>query len=81
MLAQRREDGELLGELADSADVELNTPSAATRSGLRALADLHRNEQRAAEVNSEHPDEHLWNRVLGVAAPMVTFVPKDPRAR
>lgn len=81
-LAQRREDGELMRDLADGADLERPaTPSAATRSALRALADRQRDDALSPEPIVENPEEHLWNRVLGIAAPMVTFEPPDRRAR
>ena len=81
LLAQRREDGELMRELADSADIDDLTPSAATRSRLRALANRMRTEAPPEVANAENPEEHLWNRVLGIAAPMVTFEPPDRPAR
>ena len=68
-------------DLSDSADEEHpSSASAFMRSRLRALADRHREEIEGTEDNAENPEEHLWNRVLGLAAPMVTFEPPD-RAR
>ncbi len=81
LLAKRRDDGELTGEIEDSLDSdEADSPSAATRRSLRSLADRWSRASAAPAIPPPDRDEALWNRVMGVAAPLLN-PPGDPPAR
>jgi hypothetical protein len=81
LLAQRREDGELMRELADPADAEHPaSPSATTRDALRTLADRRLAATKSPETPAEDGEERLWNLVLGAARPLLN-PPGDRPAR